>query len=455
MSGELRDLVEGAKEVLAGNRTGGSTRPAPDLYPHQWNWDSGFIAVGYARYDQEKARRELDRLFAAQWSNGMLPQIVFDPDALGGYFPEPDFWQAERSPHAPREHLTSGITMPPIHAVAARRIVHFARDRNEVLEWLEGIYPRLVALHDYLYRERDAEKEGLVYIRHPWESGLDNSPVWHTALERIDLDAGEIPEYERKDLSKGIPPEQRPTDDEYDRYVYLVDLFRRLEYDEDAIRRESPFLCQDPLFNAILARAGEDLAALGEILGRDVEELRERTAATNRAMNEKMWHEEHAAYDVFDLVAGEPIGTITAAGFMPLLSGAPDRQMAGQIFEMLDSNAFCPMHDGNCFSIPNYNVDGDFFDPDNYWRGPVWVNVNWLLRHGLERYGFQEKADTVREDVIELVRRWGFREYYDPFQGTGYGTGDFSWTAALFIDAVSDLLSGRGPWRVDAGPFEP
>ncbi len=453
MPDDLQDLMTRARDVLRRNWSGHATRPAPRLYPHQWSWDSAFIAIGYARYDQDRARKELDSLFSAQWSNGMVSQIVFDPETLGGYFPEPDFWQTERSRHAPDDFLTSGITMPPVHPIAARRIVHFAEDREEATEWLRRIFPRLRAGHDYLYRERDPEDEGLVYIRHPWESGLDNSPVWDTALGKIELDPADVPSYQRRDLAKGIPEEQRPSDEEYDRYVYLADLFRRLDYDEEAIQAESPFLIQDPLFNAILARAGEDLAELGEMLGEDVTRIRDQAARTNRAMNDKMWHEKHAAYDVFDLVAQERIGTITASGFMPLLSGAPRREMAEEIYRTLDSNAFCPMHDGSCFSIPNYNVEGDFFDPDNYWRGPVWVNTNWLLRHGLERYGFTEKADRVREDVLELVRRWGFHEYFDPYQGTGYGTDDFSWTAALFIDAASDLLSGRGPWEADAGPF--
>jgi len=153
-----------------------------------------------------------------------------------------------------------------------------------------------------------------------------------------------------------------------------------------------------------------------------------------------MWHADHAAYDVFDLVANERIGTITASGFMPLLCGAPSQAEADAMYRCLESRAFCPMHDGSCFSIPNYNMTGDFFDPDNYWRGPVWINTNWLLAEGLERYGFSQKAKAVRHDIVELIRRCGFHEYFDPFEGTGYGTSSFSWTAALFIDVATRLL---------------
>jgi len=47
MDGGIRSdvLFQAAKDVLAANDLGTSTKPAPDLYPHQWNWDSCFIAI--------------------------------------------------------------------------------------------------------------------------------------------------------------------------------------------------------------------------------------------------------------------------------------------------------------------------------------------------------------------------------------------------------------------------
>ncbi|RMD45977.1 MAG: glycoside hydrolase, partial [Aquificota bacterium] len=45
-----KQFLEQAKKVLDTNWTGRYTVPSIHLYPHQWNWDSGFIAIGYARY---------------------------------------------------------------------------------------------------------------------------------------------------------------------------------------------------------------------------------------------------------------------------------------------------------------------------------------------------------------------------------------------------------------------
>jgi len=236
MSRVFADYVQKAKKILDHNWLGSSTKPAPSLYPHQWNWDSGFIAIGRSHYDMPKAIKEIETLFEAQWTNGMLPHIVFNAKALGHYFPEPEFWQTERSPYAPKNKLTSGITNPPVHAIAVEKIQLNARNSRSVIPFLKRIYPKLIALHTYLYRNRDPNDEGLVYIRHPWESGMDNSPTWDVPLKRMRIERETLPLYQRKDLEHVVDPSMRPSDDDYDRYVYLVDLFRQNDYDETQIQ---------------------------------------------------------------------------------------------------------------------------------------------------------------------------------------------------------------------------
>ena len=61
-------------DVLRSNDGGGWTKAAPDLYPHQWSWDSAFIAIGWAHIDPLRAVGELERLFARQWATGKVPK---------------------------------------------------------------------------------------------------------------------------------------------------------------------------------------------------------------------------------------------------------------------------------------------------------------------------------------------------------------------------------------------
>lgn len=443
MSRIFSDYINRAKGILDRNWTGSSTKPAPSLYPHQWNWDTGFIAIGRSHYDTPWAIKEIETLFEAQWSNGMLPQIVFNPKELGHYFPEPDFWQAEHSPHAPPGKLTSGITMPPIHAVAVEKIYQNARRPKSVHPFLERIYPKLLALHAYLYRERDPHGEGLVYIRHPWESGIDNSPTWDFVLKRIAIDKASLPTYTRRDLEHGVDPSMRPSDDDYDRYVYLVNLFRHCTYDESCIRESCPFLIQDPLFNSILCRANESLARIAAVIGEPAEVPLSWVRRTGEAIRGKLWHEEHGMFDAYDLVSGELIEVDTAAGFLPLFTGAPSREQAKVLYDRLNSCSFCALHQGNCFTIPNYDTQKEGFDRSNYWRGPVWININWMLSQGLRRYGYTTKADSLQKDLLQLPIRFGFHEYFDSIDGTGYGSDNFSWTAALFIDLVDEFYESE------------
>jgi hypothetical protein len=69
------ELLEEAEKVLKKNDRGKFTVPAGDLYPHQWLWDSCFIACGLRHIDIDRAQTELTSLLRGQWSNGMFPNI--------------------------------------------------------------------------------------------------------------------------------------------------------------------------------------------------------------------------------------------------------------------------------------------------------------------------------------------------------------------------------------------
>ena len=73
------------------------------------------------------------------------------------------------------------------------------------------------------------------------------------------------------------------------------------------------------------------------------------------------------------------------------------------------------------------------------------LDGNWLLLQGLRRYGFRERAENVKRDIITLIERCGFHEYFDPYEGFGYGTDNFSWTAALLIDIALEKVEADIP----------
>ena len=62
----LDRLVNDAKKILDKNWNGRFTIPSATLYPHQWSWDSGFIAIGNSYSDTDRAIKEIEFLFSAQ-----------------------------------------------------------------------------------------------------------------------------------------------------------------------------------------------------------------------------------------------------------------------------------------------------------------------------------------------------------------------------------------------------
>jgi glycogen debranching enzyme len=430
-SGSDAELIAHAREVLNANWLGHATSPSAQLYPHQWSWDSAFVAIGYAHYDERRARAELESLFAAQWANGLLPHIVFVNDAHP-YFPGPEVWLTEGSPSAPRHPKTSGIVQPPVHATAVWHVYRHSSDRDQAAEFLATMLPRLTAWHDYLYRERTRDGGPLVEIWHPWESGMDNSPLWDGILARISPDPTTT--YQRTDLLVGEPAE-RPTDAEYDRYIHLVKLFRDCGYDGQLIRELTPFAVRDVLFNALLVQANRDLASIARAVDSPDARYLEWAEATAHAIESELRHDDVGYLDL-DVVTGEPIATPVWARFSPLFAGVPEPDRAAKLIEQL--RAAMVTVDGLGAAVPSLSPDDPHFDPTLYWRGPVWINANWLIHHGLRRYGYTSEADELRTTMIELARRGGFSEHYHPMTGRGHGGAEFAWSAALVLDLLDE-----------------
>jgi glycogen debranching enzyme len=71
--------------------------------------------------------------------------------------------------------------------------------------------------------------------------------------------------------------------------------------------------------------------------------------------------------------------------------------------------------------------NGDFA-PETYWRGPTWVNTNWLYAEAL--------GEPLIESTLEMVAETGFVEYYHPIEGRALGATDFAWSAALTLDLI-------------------
>jgi glycogen debranching enzyme len=396
----MRPLAERALAVLRSNDCGDFFRPGPVLYPFQWNWDSALIALGLARVDPERGRREVRSLLRGQWADGMVPHIVYH-DAAPGYRPGPELWDVTSAAGVP----TSGITQPPVLATAVRALHEAAPDHA----FLAEVVPAIERWHVWLHAER-ALDDGLVAIMHPWEAA-DNSPRFDEALRAVADDAADVT---RSDTRGAAAVDERPTDADYRRYVALVEHLRAYRYRPSL--DQAPFVYADLTFNAVLAVAEQDLAALWRGLGEDGA----RAAAASARLR--------AALD------GRSDGYETVDSLLPLYAGAAD---ARRLYDdaLWSPERFGPSADAP-WAVTTTSKSSAAFDPRRYWRGPVWINVNWFLVRGLERSGLADEAAELRRMTLELVDRSGFAEYYDPRSGEPLGSRSFSWSAALTLDLL-------------------
>jgi glycogen debranching enzyme len=423
------DLYKKAAAVLAGNDVGGWTRPAPGLYPHQWLWDSCFVAIGLSHTDPHRAAQELRSLIRGQWSNGMLPHMIFNPSLR--YRLEAFVWGTKSlSPHGVR---TSGMAQPPMLAIAVERVARelpAADGREFVLTML----PVLFRHHEWIYRDRDPKNTGLASVLHSWESGMDDSPYWTKAMDRLPpppLSVRWLREF------RHVHREERATARSVQEMLTLGANMRLYRYNSLRIIRHSRVVLHDLVFNCVLAAANEALDRLAESAEQPVPaDLRARFAPTRAAL-EQLWDDQTDQYYSRDARTGRLIGEPTITTFMPLYAGTASPARAHELRALVTSADYATP-----FPLPSVPVTSPEFEPRRYWRGPVWINMNWFVVAGLERYGFTTEAEWLRGHTLDLIARSGFREYYNPLDGEGLGGRNFSWTAALTLDLLE-----KSPYR--------
>ncbi|MBC7813522.1 MAG: hypothetical protein H7175_20355 [Burkholderiales bacterium] len=397
-----------AADILSGNRieVDGYRYTAPSLdtgdfgrkdYAQQFMWDSCFHAVMWRWFDPQMAQDELLALSSRQVQDG--------PDA--GMIPHCNYWRGGGEwlwKHDER----SSITQPPLIASAALLVY----ERSKDTAFLEAIYTRNGAYHDWFDRRRDPDGDNLVCLIHPWEAGGDALPRWDQAMG-IDTATftHEGGRTARHDLVHKI-----------------------VEYDTDAaaLARDGFFCVESMDFNAIRAADMEAMAEIASILDKPEESQgwENRVDAVREAFQRKMVIDD-LPYDLSGLDE-EPILQPSAGQFMTLFGGLPTPEQAERLVQELQESRFW-----TTFPVPTSPIDSPAYAPDLYWRGNVWPSVNWLIFRGLLRYGYDDLAADLAERSLSLIKQSDFWEYYHPETGQGLGGQTFSWTTVMLDMAAT------------------
>lgn len=370
-----------------------------------WSWDSWKIAVGVAKFDPRLAKSTIRSVFDHQITPrsdtrpadaGMVPDVVFynDPSTGGGNWNERN-------------------TKPPLAAWATWRVFRQTGD----ISFLHEMYPKLVAFHEWWYRNRDHDGNGISEYgatvdpandtpearrqAAAWESGMDNAP-------RFDADLGTRTVANRDEQGRVIG---------YSLNQESVDL------------------------NAYLAAGKRYLARIASVLGRrhEAADYRRGAARVARFVREHMYDPKTGWFYDIDLDSKRPLSErgMGIEGAIPLWAGVATREQARQV----RSHLVDPQDFGTYVPFPTVAKSSGYFSPTDYWRGPVWLDQATFALEGLRRYGFGRDARRATRDLLAhtdgMVGSAPIAENYNPLTGEALNAPNFSWSAAMVLRLVT------------------
>ncbi len=408
------NLTQQAIDILFQNDRGGYTIPTKGLYPYQWNWDSAFVALGIATYDMDRAWSEITTLIEGQWPDGMIPSIIFrsdDPD----YFPGPSRWGKTLG-----DIPSTGISQPPVLATVVRKLTadNLAR-RAEVFD-------ALYAWHKWWHEARTVD--GIVATVHPWETGRDNCPEWNIGLEAMKI-ATDLAPYTRMD-NKHSNPEFRPSQQQYDKFLTIVQFGENIGWDQRRLTDEGPFLMADPNIHFVLLRADKDLLSMAKSLDKSQETVEQIKTwiAKGEAATDTIWNADLGAFTARDMRSG-----VFSDGFSncSALCFYADTGTAEQRVKTLDNMSRIAARVDHM--LPSWDPEAPEFEPQRYWCGPLWPQMNYMTALGLFEQGEADMAARIQNDLCRAIEKSGFWECFNPITGEGCVSNQFSWTAAVWL----------------------
>ena len=280
--------------------------------------------------------------------------------------------------------VDADVTKPPLTAWAAWKLYEIDHD----LEFLNEIYQPLVRWNRWWFEHNDLDHNGLCEYNHPFSSGLDDSPLW-----------------------------------------------------DDGMPVESPDL------NTYLCLQQDTLAKIAAVIGQveDANLWKQRAEAIAQRMIENMWDDQAGFFwarrnsqsDALsfsrEALSFSRVNVRTPFNLFPLITGRMPAKIADRLVAHLtDERQFWPR-----YPVPSVALNDPKYDPNQMWRGPTWVNINYLLIEGLQKAGYLAVADELRRRTLELIgSQEDIYEYYHPETGENppKAAAIFGWSSAVFID---------------------
>ena len=401
-----------------------------------WGWDTWKNAAGIAEFDPQLAADGIRCMFdyQIQEDDPVRPQdagTIFDC-----------FTYKEGS-----ENFRN--SKPPLAAWGVWKVYQEGGDK----EFLEEMYPKLTAYHDWWYTNRDTDHNGVA----EYGGMVDDAHYQKDEDGNILKDENGKPLLNVENIIEAAAWESGMDNaTRFDQEGNGPDDVGVLVYENENAEGEvvGYSLNQESVdLNAMLYAEKGFLKSMAEELGKteDAAKYEEEAAELADYINTNMWDEETGFY--YDLQISEDgsekkiltnrgKGT---EGWMPLWAKLAPADRAEKVKDnMMDEEKFnlrVPM--------PTASFDNDKFNPYRYWRGPVWLDQALYGVEALQNYGYEEEAKDLAYKLFDgaegLLGDAAIQENYNPVTGEGLHTKNFSWSAAAYYMLYKNALVETNP----------
>ena len=338
-----------------------------------WAWDSWKHAVALANYDANLAENQVRVMYEFMDDEGFIADCIYRDTLI--------------------ENHNFRNTKPPLSAWAIWKIFEQNQDTN----FLKEMYLKVVTQHKWWYSNRDHDKDSVCeygctdgsLVAAKWESGMDNAVRFDNSQLLKNSDNAYSLNQESVDLNSYLYAEK----------LFLSNIASVIGFHEEANR-----------FNI------------------------ESIFLKNKIQNQFYDNVSGWFFDT-SLDGSEFVNDMGCEGWIPLWANAARKDQVDRIVgNMMDVNKF-----NTLVPLQTLSADHPKFRPHGgYWRGPTWLDQAYFGVIGIRNYGYIEEAELLSGKLMQnaagvMEKGVSIRENYNPINGEGLESENFSWSAAHYL----------------------
>jgi len=450
-----------------------------------WAWDSWKHAYALAAINPELAKDNVRAMFDYQVtsSDDLRPQD-------SGMVVDAIFYNKDSARAGDGGNWNERNTKPPLASWAVWQIYQQDGDKT----FVEEMYPKLLAYHQWWYRNRDHNGNGLAeygatkhrlhnndkqqivftvdYAQKP-SSTLDLSHCKNSGANSYQCAGMEtyqqvlsVGGYKDLDIPAQHAAGWESGMDNAARFGFInaeqLSAYAQKNYQGDLDKARADWQVrffvnkdkQDNLLgysidqesvelNSYLAQEKQILAKMARLLGDDkqADSYEQKAVALIKTINQCFYHQETGFY--YDRKISSTVdkdktcqGTLLhkrgrgPEGWSPLWANIAEKKQAKNVIKVMLDEK----EFNSLIPLGTASMQNPAYDADIYWRGRVWLDQFYFGIIALDNYGENAAAKQLTQKLLDnaegLLEQGAIRENYNPETGAVQGATNFSWSAA-------------------------